>query len=49
MKSEPIIADIAKEVNIWERVRQGINRFGKRLIISGKLPSSGRWPTSCRI
>jgi len=32
MKSEPIIADITREVNIWEGVRQEINCFGKRLI-----------------
>jgi len=32
MKSEPIIADIARGVNIWEGVRQEINCFGKRLI-----------------
>jgi len=42
MKSGPIIVDIAKRVNIWEEVRQELNRFGKRLII-------GRQPASCRI
>jgi len=32
MRNEPIIADIAQGVNIWEGVRQEINRFGERLI-----------------
>jgi len=32
MKSEPIIADIAQGVSIWEGVRQEIDCFGKRLI-----------------
>ena len=32
MKSEPILADITRGVNIWEGVKQEINCFGKSLI-----------------
>ena len=40
MKSKHIIADIAQGVNIWEGVRQEINRFGERLI-EGLLREEG--------
>jgi len=46
MKSGPIIVDIAKGVNIWEGVRQEINRFGKRLIVGWQAAEPGRWATS---